>query len=214
MRRIATISAGGPDDLLADERGPRADARRNREAIVTAARELARGGRATFTIAEVAARAGVGKGTVHRHFADVGLLYLAVLDGETLDLQRRWLGLARDDRPALGRAAELLADLAEFNLGYLGLLLRAPRSSPTPNHVRAGGFQRQALLVLLHQAARRGELDVDVDVDHVVDVLLAGADPALLAWQTERAGHDLDRIVVGLARLVAGLGAPVPAPVT
>ena len=55
-------------DAPTTERPLRADARRNREAIVVAARELfAERGPAT-PMDDIAARAGVGVGTVYRHF--------------------------------------------------------------------------------------------------------------------------------------------------
>jgi AcrR family transcriptional regulator len=48
----------------------RADARRNRELILAAARELFASEKPDVQIDEVAARAGVGVGTVYRHFPD------------------------------------------------------------------------------------------------------------------------------------------------
>ena len=48
----------------------RADARRNRERIIEAARELFAGERPNVQMDEVAHRAGVGVGTVYRHFPD------------------------------------------------------------------------------------------------------------------------------------------------
>jgi AcrR family transcriptional regulator len=52
------------------ERAMRADARRNRERILEAARELFARDRPDVQIGDVAARAGVGVGTVYRHFPD------------------------------------------------------------------------------------------------------------------------------------------------
>lgn len=52
----------------------RVDARRNRELILQAARELSSSGRGELHMDEIAARAGVGVGTVYRHFSDKGAL--------------------------------------------------------------------------------------------------------------------------------------------
>lgn len=52
------------------ERVMRADARRNRERILEAARELFARDRPDVQIGDIAARAGVGVGTVYRHFPD------------------------------------------------------------------------------------------------------------------------------------------------
>ncbi|HEX5225292.1 MAG TPA: helix-turn-helix domain-containing protein [Solirubrobacteraceae bacterium] len=57
-------------DLLETAKPMRADARRNRELILAAARELLGSEKAEAQIDEVAARAGVGVGTVYRHFPD------------------------------------------------------------------------------------------------------------------------------------------------
>jgi AcrR family transcriptional regulator len=56
----------------------RADARRNRELIIASARELfaLRGGKAHM--GDIAERAGVGKGTLYRHFPDIEALVIEV----------------------------------------------------------------------------------------------------------------------------------------
>jgi AcrR family transcriptional regulator len=58
------------EETQTTERAMRADARRNRERILEAAREMFAHQRADAQIADVAARAGVGVGTVYRHFPD------------------------------------------------------------------------------------------------------------------------------------------------
>jgi AcrR family transcriptional regulator len=55
-------------DTPTTERPLRADARRNREAIVAAARELFADNGPATPMDDIAARAGVGVGTVYRHF--------------------------------------------------------------------------------------------------------------------------------------------------
>ncbi|MCS5713202.1 TetR/AcrR family transcriptional regulator [Herbiconiux sp. CPCC 205716] len=59
---MSEIAVGPPDAL-------RSDARRNRERLVEAAGELLALGGIDVSVAEIAARAGVGKGTVFRHYA-------------------------------------------------------------------------------------------------------------------------------------------------
>ncbi|MFI9202361.1 TetR/AcrR family transcriptional regulator [Streptomyces sp. NPDC053048] len=69
----------------------RADARRNRERIVLAARELFMTQGVDVSMDEVARRAGVGKGTLYRRFPDRDLLLEAV----ALDIYERLTVMAR-----------------------------------------------------------------------------------------------------------------------
>jgi AcrR family transcriptional regulator len=53
---------------LSSPRPQRADARRNREALLTAARDAFQGGELNIQVEEIARRAGVSVGTLYRHF--------------------------------------------------------------------------------------------------------------------------------------------------
>jgi AcrR family transcriptional regulator len=65
--------------MTASERSLRADARRNRESVLDAASELfARRGDAV-QMDEIAERAGLGVGTLYRHFADKQALLAAII---------------------------------------------------------------------------------------------------------------------------------------
>ena len=69
------VLAEGPGETMAamsttTTKPMRADARRNRERILAAARELFASSRPEVQIDDVARRAGVGIGTVYRHFPD------------------------------------------------------------------------------------------------------------------------------------------------
>ena len=70
------------------ERPKRADARRNYEKVLTAAREaFAEGGEST-ALEEIARRAGVGIGTLYRHFPNRQALLEAVYVGEVEEICR------------------------------------------------------------------------------------------------------------------------------
>jgi len=60
--------AAEPTTTVVTERPLRADARRNREKIVNAAREIVAEQGEAAQIDDVARKAGVGVGTVYRHF--------------------------------------------------------------------------------------------------------------------------------------------------
>jgi AcrR family transcriptional regulator len=89
------------DTELENERPLRADARRNRERIIEAARELFAGERPNVQMDEVAHRAGVGVGTVYRHFSDkealMGELVRQRFDLFNENLRQALAGELRDD---------------------------------------------------------------------------------------------------------------------
>lgn len=99
---IATATATkAPDEpappvTVAPERarGQRADARRNHKRILEAARELFAEHGFDAQIEQIAARAGVGVGTVYRHFPNKEDLLLALIDA-------RFEALAEEARAAL-----------------------------------------------------------------------------------------------------------------
>jgi AcrR family transcriptional regulator len=70
------------------ERAPRADARRNRERVLAAARDAFAVSGLGVPLDEVAARAGVGPGTVYRHFPSKQALFEAVMVARVHDLVR------------------------------------------------------------------------------------------------------------------------------
>src|ERR1700748_1360458 len=83
--RMSTTEAS-PETLIA--RPKRADARRNYEKVLTAAREaFAEGGEATATV-EIARRAGVGIGTLYRHFPNRQALLEALYVNEVEEVCR------------------------------------------------------------------------------------------------------------------------------
>ncbi len=80
-----------PVSLMRPPRGERADAARNRAAILEAARQLMTDGPDEVSMQEVARRAGVGVGTLYRRFGDRQGLLLAVLDDGERQFQQAFL---------------------------------------------------------------------------------------------------------------------------
>jgi AcrR family transcriptional regulator len=70
----------------AAEQPLRADARRNRERILLAARDVFAESGFAAPLDEIAARAGVGPGTVYRHFPTKEALFQAVVSARVTDL--------------------------------------------------------------------------------------------------------------------------------
>lgn len=65
--------------MTASQRTPRADARRNRETVLDAASELFARRGDSVQMDEIAERAGLGVGTLYRHFADKQALRAAII---------------------------------------------------------------------------------------------------------------------------------------
>lgn len=97
----------------------RADAARNRVRVLAAAERLfSLHGVAAVTMDDVAAAAGVGKGTLYRRFGDKGGLALALLDDRERALQQQIL----TGQPPLGPGAPPAVRLASFVEAYLKLV--------------------------------------------------------------------------------------------
>ncbi|MDQ3717287.1 MAG: TetR/AcrR family transcriptional regulator [Actinomycetota bacterium] len=146
----------------------RADAARNRLRILAAAERLFRThGVAGVTMDDVAAQAGVGKGTLYRRFGDKGGLAVALLDQRERELQQRMLS----GPPPLGPGAPAADRLSAFVRAYLDLveaqldLVLLSETSTPGARLRTGAhaFWRQHCRYLLAEAdATDPELRADV----------------------------------------------------
>jgi AcrR family transcriptional regulator len=186
----------------------RADAARNRRRALAAAERLfALRGVAGVTMDDVAAEAGVGKGTLYRRFGDKGGLAVALLDERERDLQRHILtGL-----PPLGPGATPAARLAAFVEAYLDLVaaqldlvLLSETSTPgARHHTGAHAFWRQHCRYLLEAAAAP-------DPDLRAELLLAGlAADQVRHWLVDQ-HRDLSVIVAALTTAAVALIQSVP----
>jgi AcrR family transcriptional regulator len=164
----------------------RADARRNRARILEAAEAVFAAKGVAASTEEVARRAGVGIGTVFRHFPTKEALLEAVVDGHLRRLADEAGALAAADDPGaalaafFGRAMERSpAKLALVDaLAAAGVEVGRRAGSP------AGRELHRALAALLARAQRAGAVRDDVGVGDLV-ALLAGVSRA-----AEHAGWD------------------------
>src|SRR3954452_3043749 len=156
-----------------DERPLRADARRNRERILVAARGACAAHGANVQMDDVAREAGVGVGTVYRHFPTKDALIEALVAEKfrvtteniraALEIEDPWEGFCA----ALRNNAEVMAADAGLRdaLVRLGPLARHPDAERAELNALAGEIVRRA------QAA--GVLRDDVTVDDI-GALMAG----------------------------------------
>lgn len=184
----------------------RADAARNRQKILEAARRLfAEHGPAEVTMEAVAGEAGVGKGTVFRRFGDRGALLQALLDEQERQLQERIL---RGPSP-LGPGAPAHDRLVAFVDALLGLweqhgkLLLASETSAPGARYRTGAYaawhQHTALLL--------ADCRPDADASVTAHLLLAALDAQLLAHLREENAIDHERLARYLRELATRLSA-------
>src|SRR6516225_2003836 len=115
-----SVSATSLELLRTPPPKERADAARNRAAVLQAAAGLfAEHGVAAVSMDQVAAAAGVGKGTIFRRFGDKAGLAVALLDARERELQEAILY----GPPPLGPGAAPAARLTAFTSAYLDYLL-------------------------------------------------------------------------------------------
>jgi AcrR family transcriptional regulator len=158
------------------ERPLRADARRNRERVLEAARELFAVQGGAVPLDEIAARAGVGPGTVYRHFPTKEALFEAVTEARLRDL----VEYARAE-----------ADAADPGAAFAGFLDRmageavarrnlqeafGPTGSDGLAPVRAEMYA--ALDVLLSRAQEAGAVRAGIRVPDLIALLKAVAQVA------------------------------------
>ena len=153
----------------------RADAARNRERVLAAAAELfASRGVACVSMDDVAAAAGVGKGTLFRRFGDKAGLAVALLDERERALQQEIL----TGPPPLGPGAGPVDRLTAFVGAYLDHavsqleLVRMSETASPGARYRVGSYRFWHRHVALLLAQARPSLDADA-MAHVVLAPLA-----------------------------------------
>jgi len=182
------------------DRQPRADAQKNRERLLEAALALFTGSKDEVTLSAVAERAGVGIGTLYRHFPTRDALVEAVYRNEV----ERW----SDAAPKLLQKMTAEAALEEWLARYSALIvakrgLKEALQSIFEPGSETSAYSRDrmttAVTLLLEAAARSGAIRDDTDPQ---DVLLA---VAASTWSfagdkewKERAGRVRRLVIDGL----------------
>jgi AcrR family transcriptional regulator len=180
------------------ERPLRADARRNRDKVLRAARAAFAASGYGVPLDEIAARAGVGPGTVYRHFPAKEALFQAVVTARVEDLI--------DDARARAGADDPGGAFFGF-LARIGEEAAAKRDLPDAIAI-AGSLQDRlyaAVDVLLRRAQEAGAVRADIRTPDLI-VLLKGLLASIQDAQAGAADPALcDRL---LAVLTDGLRRP------
>jgi AcrR family transcriptional regulator len=188
----------------------RADAARNRACILAAARQLfADRGASCVSMDEIAAQAGVGKGTLFRRFGSRAALALALLSEQEVCFQE---GFIRGE-PPLGPGAPPLERLIAFGEARLELLdehadvLAAAEIGPDRFDSPPYLVYRLHMTLLLREAAP------ERDPAYIVETLLAGLGVDLFLYLRGARGMSLQDLKAGWGELVRRLLAGEPAAV-
>jgi AcrR family transcriptional regulator len=186
---------GGSDREL------RADARRNRERVLRTAQRLFATEGLGVSLDEIARRAGVGPGTVHRHFPAKEALYLAVATDqfEQLVAEAEVLAASGDPAALFTLLSRMMATGAE-NVAVKSALAAAEFDLRTAAPKVAADLTRQ-VAGLLDRAHEAGAVRLDLTVDEVM-ALVAGAFAAIrhagAETSQQRSAHLAQIILDGL----------------
>ncbi len=144
-----------------------------RERILSSSRELLLdSGLAAFTVDEIAARSGVAKSTIYRHFDSANELLIATLEQLVIPFPVPDTGDLRSDLLAL--AATAVPIFADLNLRrlLLGVITMAAGDDELDRIHRAMMHERKGPLRAVIEAARsRGELPSALTFDVAFDFL-------------------------------------------
>lgn len=159
---MSEVSTGTSGDSRT--RAPRADARRNLDALVAAAREVFARSGVDAPVREIAEQAGVGVGTFYRHFPQRSDLVVAVFRGA--------VDAAADAAPVLAAQyppGEAVAQWMQRFVDFIGTKrgLAAALHSGDPAFAALPDYFRErfypALKGLLDAAVAAGEMRADID---------------------------------------------------
>ena len=182
----------------------RGDAARNRALLLEAARSLvAERGADAVTMDDVAAAAGVGKGTLFRRFGSRAGLMMVLLDEDERASQQAFLfgpPPLGPDAPPLDRLVAFGRERIRFVHAHHELLSETNRD-PQLRHAAAVAVQRTHLRVLLQSARTTG------DIDAQADALLALLDADYVQHRLSDGGHTLETLGdawASLARKLCG----------
>src|SRR5712675_1452741 len=146
----------------------RADAERNKKLIVQAAREVFATAGLAAPIDDIAERAGVGTGTLYRHFPTKEALFEAVVIGRVEDLVEEARRLIADDDPKTS-FFKLLAQLVQHGDGDKDLMDALGKQSFDLQKAVPGLLVEMwnAVGQLLEEAQQAGAVRRDVHLSHV-----------------------------------------------
>ena len=186
------------DKIEVADRKPRADAQRNRKSILEAAKhEFTRAG-AGASLENIARQAGVGIGTLYRHFATREELLVAVYESEMEKLADAQQSLTHSLPPVEALRAWLLlfVDAVETKLiiaPVFNTLIGDPKKVLEASYSRI----HQAICNLVNTAVSNGDIRADLDPMDLLRALVGVANVAGSPDWRKSARRLVDILIAG-----------------
>jgi AcrR family transcriptional regulator len=180
------------------DRKPRADAQRNRERVLEVAKqEFARSG-TNASLEEIARKAGVGPGTLYRHFPTREELLVAVYRSEMEKLAAAEQRLAKDLPPIEALRAWLLLFVdavaaKQLIAPALNTLIGDPKKVLEASHAQ----MHEALRALVKRAIKSGDIRKDLDPIDLLRALIGVANVATSPDWQQSARRLVEILILG-----------------
>ena len=161
------------DQAAEQVRKPRADAVRNRERVLEAAKAVFSAGGADASLEAVARQAGVGIGTLYRHFPTRESLFEAVYRREVQQLGELAEQLKNEAEPVEALRHWLRSNV-EFVATKKGMSAALALAAHKPSELTAYSFDRltKAVGALLDRAVAADEIRTDIGPEDVLRALV------------------------------------------
>ena len=161
------------DQPNSPRRRPRADAVRNRERVLEAAKAVFSEGGAETGLEAVARRAGVGIGTLYRHFPTREALFEAVYRREVEQLTELARQFAKEMRPldGLRRWIEALVNFIATKKGMVATLALAAHKPPELMAYTSGRLH-EAIGTLLRPAVEAGVVRHEIGPEDLLRIVI------------------------------------------
>lgn len=147
----------------------RADARRNRDALLAAARLVFANEGLDAPLDAIAKEAGVGRATLYRRFPTRDTLIAAIFEDDFDQLEAAGAS-SEDPSRALFAILDAAFEMQRLNLGFTELFTRRPPADDVLSHI--GGRFIEVIDPALKAAQAAGHLRADITTDEVGTVLL------------------------------------------
>ena len=190
----------------------RVDARNNRERILTATREVLWYRGFNAEVSEIATRAGLGVGTIYRHFTNKEALFLTVVEEMAAITQENLSRIAvtvDDAREAIALTMQVgFRQVEEY--GQIVIATVSGTAPPPYDQVVNRRVLGHHFGALVKRGIKQGHFRPDLDVEYAVAAWFALVAPDALSRLTQsRTLHDIAAATTNF--YLAGLGAePTP----